>query len=38
MIKDVNDYIPYYIGAGLHSILGYKTPKEYENSQINVCN
>jgi len=38
MIKDVNDYIRYYNGTRLHSTLGYKTPNEYENSQINVCN
>ncbi len=38
MIKDVNVYIRYYNGTRLHSTLGYKTPNEYENSQINVCN
>ncbi len=38
MIKDVNDYIRYHIGSRLHSHLGYKIPKGYENSQINVCN
>jgi putative transposase len=34
MIKDVNDYIRFYNGTRLHSTLGYKTPNEYENSQM----
>jgi len=38
MINDVNNYIRYYNGTRLHSTLGYETPNEYENSQINVCN
>ena len=38
IINDVNEYIRYYNGARLHSTLGYKTPNEYENSLINVCN
>lgn len=38
MIRDVNNYIRYYNGTRLHSTLGYKTPNEYEISQINVCN
>ena len=35
---DVNNYIRYYNGSKLHVTLGYQTPNEYENSQINVCN
>ena len=28
----------YYNGTRLHSTLEYKTPNEYENSQVNACN
>lgn len=38
IINDVNQYIRYYNGVRLHSTLGYISPNEYENSQINVCN
>lgn len=37
MKKDVESYIRYYNGVGLHTTIGDVSPIEFENSKVNVC-